>query len=108
MSDRIFKALADSTRRALLDRLFSEPGQTLGHLCSGQEMSRQAVSKHLAILEEAELVVVQWHGREKHYYLNPLPIHEISERWLDKFSAGKAAALLRLRDALEANEGEDP
>ncbi len=104
--DQVFKALADSTRRGLLDRLFDEPGQSLGTLCDGLDMSRQSVSKHLALLEQAGLVAVQWRGREKHYYLNPLPIAEIGERWLDKFSAGRAQALLRLRQALEENGGE--
>ena len=104
--DAVFKALADSTRRQLLDRLLAEPGQTLSALCEGVSMRRQSVSKHLGLLEQANLVAVQWHGREKHYYLNPVPIAEISDRWLDKFSATKATTLLRLRQALESQEGD--
>ena len=103
--DIVFKALADPTRRALLDRIFADPGQSLGSLCEGLDMRRQSVSKHLGLLEQANLVAVQWRGREKHYYLNPVPIAEISERWLDKFSADKARALLRLKQALEENGG---
>lgn len=103
--DLVFKALADTTRRALLDRLFEEPGQSLSALCEGLDMRRQSVSKHLDLLEQAGLVAVQWRGREKLYYLNPVPIAEIGDRWLDKFSAGKASALLRLKQALEENGG---
>lgn len=103
--DLVFKALADATRRALLDRLFEEPGQSLSALCEGLDMRRQSVSKHLALLEQAELVAVQWRGREKLYYLNPVPIAEIGDRWLDKFSANRATTLLRLKQALEENGG---
>jgi DNA-binding transcriptional ArsR family regulator len=108
MADDVFKALADGTRRELLDRLFADPGLSLGELCNGLAMSRQSVSKHLDVLERAQLVAVRWQGREKHYYLNPVPITEISERWLDKFSAHRASALLRLREALEASGGDNP
>jgi len=104
----VFKALADQSRRQLLDRLFEEQGQSLSALCEGMGMRRQSVSKHLAILEQSGLVAVQWRGREKLYYLNPVPIAEISERWLDKFSADKAVALSRLKQALEDSEGESP
>ena len=104
--DKIFKALADSTRRELLDRLLAQPGQSLSALCAGMAMRRQSVSKHLALLEDAGLVAVQWQGREKHYFLNPIPIAEISDRWLDKFSAHKAAALVLLKQAVEENDNE--
>jgi len=99
--DLIFKALADATRRQLLDRLFAEQGQTLGQLCGGTDMRRQSVSKHLNILEGADLVSVVWRGREKYYYLNPVPLTEISTRWIDKFSRDRAEAVLRLKQALE-------
>ena len=99
--DAIFKALADPTRRVLLDRLFQEQGQTLGQLIDGLDMRRQSATKHLAVLEDAGLVSCQWYGREKLHYLNPVPIAEISRRWLDKFSGERAAAILNLRDALE-------
>ncbi|MGG2309984.1 ArsR/SmtB family transcription factor, partial [Salmonella enterica] len=78
----VFKALADPSRRELLDRLRIENGQTLGELCARLDMTRQAVSKHLAVLEAANLVAVVWQGREKLHYLNPVPIHEIAERWI--------------------------
>jgi DNA-binding transcriptional ArsR family regulator len=104
--DAIFKALADPTRRTLLDRLFSEQGQTLTQLVDGLDMRRQSVAKHLAILEDAGLVNCQWHGREKLHYLNPVPIAEISRRWLDKFSGERVAAILNLRDALEEKDDE--
>jgi DNA-binding transcriptional ArsR family regulator len=80
--DAVFKALADASRRELLDRLRADSGQTLNELCTRLDMTRQAVSKHLAILEEANLVVTLWRGREKLHYLNPVPIHEIGERLL--------------------------
>lgn len=104
--DLVFRALADATRRDLLDRLYEEPGQSLSSLCEGMAMRRQSVSKHLNQLEQAELVSVQWQGREKLYYLNPLPIARIGERWIDKFSKPRAQALLRLQQALE-NRGDD-
>jgi DNA-binding transcriptional ArsR family regulator len=99
--DEIFKALADTTRRQLLDRLFADQGQTLGQLCAGTDMRRQSVSKHLNILERANLVSVVWRGREKYYYLNPVPLTEISTRWIDKFSRDRVEAVLRLKQALE-------
>ncbi len=104
--DLVFKALADASRRQLLDRLFDKPGQSLSSLCEGMGMRRQSVSKHLNLLEQAELVAVQWRGREKLYYLNPVPIADISERWIDKFSQSKAQALSRLKQALEDPRGE--
>jgi DNA-binding transcriptional ArsR family regulator len=99
--DRVFKALADPGRRLLLDGLHSQNGQTLGQLCELLDMSRQAVTKHLKQLEEASLVVPIWRGREKLHYLNPVPIHEISERWIGKFERGRLRALADLKQKLE-------
>jgi DNA-binding transcriptional ArsR family regulator len=104
--DKVFKALADPTRRLLLDRLRTENGQTLGELCAHLDMTRQAATKHLAVLEEANLVVVLWRGREKLHYLNPVPIHEIAERWIGKFERARLDALADLKDQLE-RESED-
>ena len=105
--DKVFKALADLTRRELLDRLRAEGGQTLGQLCGRLAMSRQAVAKHLVILEDANLVACVWQGREKLHYLNPVPIHEIGERWISKFQREQLSALAELKRALEA-EAERP
>jgi DNA-binding transcriptional ArsR family regulator len=99
--DRVFKALADEARRLLLDRLFADNGQTLGQLCAGLEMTRQAVSKHLAVLEAANLVVTMKRGREKLHYLNPVPIHEIADRWIGKFERGRLRVLGELKEKLE-------
>ena len=99
--DAIFKALSDATRRRILDRLLEEPGQTLSELIAGIEMRRQSAAKHVAVLEDAGLVSCHWRGREKHHYLNPVPIAEIGHRWLDKFSGERAAAILNLKHALE-------
>jgi DNA-binding transcriptional ArsR family regulator len=99
--DLVFKALADPTRRQLLDLLHAHNGQTLGELCEGLDMSRQAVSKHLALLEEANLVAVVWRGREKLHYLNPVPIHEIAERWIGKFERNRLRVLHDLKRNLE-------
>ena len=99
--DKVFKALADASRRELLDRLRTENGQTLGQLCANLDMTRQAVTKHLALLEEANLVVVLWRGRAKLHYLNPVPIHEIAERWIGKFERARLDALADLKDKLE-------
>ena len=88
-----FRALADENRRELLDRLFEKNGQTLGELCGGLDMSRQAVTKHLAILEEANLVATLWRGREKLHYLNPAPIQAIAERWIRKYERGRIRVL---------------
>jgi DNA-binding transcriptional ArsR family regulator len=105
--DKIFKALADPTRRALLDRLFNRQGQTLSELCEGTGMRRQSVTKHLNLLEEAELIVIRWQGREKQHFLNPVPIAQVGRRWIDKFSSRKAAAILNLKEALEDRQEED-
>jgi DNA-binding transcriptional ArsR family regulator len=99
--DEVFKALADKSRRKLLDSLFSKEGQTLGELCEGLSMSRQGVMKHLLILEEANLVVVQWDGREKLHFLNPAPIQETYGRWIHKYERQKVQALDRLKMELE-------
>ena len=102
--DEVFKALADESRRSLLDRLHAKNGQTLNQLCDGLEMTRQAVTKHLVILEEANLVTTIRHGREKLHYLNPVPIHQIGERWIRKFERGKLAALSELKRQLEKRD----
>jgi DNA-binding transcriptional ArsR family regulator len=107
--DLVFKALADASRRELLDRLRADNGQTLSELCqrlakSGAPMTRQAVSKHLAILEEANLVATVRRGREKLHYLNPVPINEIAERWIGKFERGRLQALSDMKKALERSD----
>jgi DNA-binding transcriptional ArsR family regulator len=102
--DEVFKALADASRRTLLDRLHDKNGQTLNELCNGLDMSRQAVTKHLVILEEANLVTTYKQGREKLHYLNPVPIHQIGERWIRKFERGKLVALAELKRQLEKRD----
>ena len=99
--DLVFRALADASRRELLDRLRAENGQTLGDLCGRLDMTRQAVSKHLGILEEANLVATVKRGREKLHYLNPVPIHDIAERWIGKFERQRLQALSDLKKGLE-------
>jgi DNA-binding transcriptional ArsR family regulator len=99
--DSVFRALADPTRRELLDRLRMENGQTLNALCGKLTMSRQAVSKHLAVLEEANLVTTLRKGREKLHYLNPVPIQEIYDRWIGNYESSRLAALADLKRALE-------
>ena len=91
--DKVFKALADETRRRLLDRLHEHSGQTLGELCEHIDMTRQSVTQHLAVLEAANLVSTVRRGREKLHYLNPVPLHEIQERWIDKFERPRLSAL---------------
>ncbi|HUM02610.1 MAG TPA: metalloregulator ArsR/SmtB family transcription factor [Thermoanaerobaculia bacterium] len=102
--DRVFKALADPTRRRLLDALRAESGQTLGSLCDGLDMTRQAVTQHLARLEEANLVATIRRGREKLHYLNPVPIHEIFERWISKYERRHLDALSDLKKRTEGAE----
>jgi DNA-binding transcriptional ArsR family regulator len=102
--DAVFKALADASRRELLDRLRADNGQTLNELCAHLAMTRQAVSKHLAILEAANLVVTVRRGREKLHYLNPVPIHEIAERWIGKFERQRLQALSELKKGLEVRD----
>ncbi len=97
----VFKALADTTRRRLLDRLLATPGLTLSELTNGLDMTRQSATRHLGVLEEADLVVTVWQGREKLHYLNPVPIAEIGDRWIGKFARRKLGALQVLKQALE-------
>src|ERR687889_1525309 len=99
--DRVFKALADPTRRFLLDLLFRRDGRTLTELDSELEMTRFGVAKHLKVLEEADLVVVRRSGREKLHFLNPVPIRQIHDRWIDKYTERHAAALVDLKHELE-------
>lgn len=102
--DEVFRALADRNRRKMLDRLREEPGLTLSELIDDIDMTRQSASRHVSVLETAGLVVTHWSGREKLHYLNPVPVVEISERWLDRFSQDKALILLALKSALEDQE----
>ena len=102
--DAVFRALADASRRHLLDRLHRRNGQTLSELCQGLAMSRQAVTKHLAILAAANLVATRRHGREKLHFINPVPINAIAERWIEKFERPRLGALAKLKKTLE---GED-
>ncbi len=99
--DAVFKALADESRRKLLDELHHNNGQTLTELCEHHDMTRQAVTKHLKLLESANLVATVWHGREKLHYLNPLPLHEIYERWIGKYEPDRLQALSDLKKGLE-------
>jgi DNA-binding transcriptional ArsR family regulator len=99
--DRVFKALADPTRRFLLDLLFTRDGRTLTELESGLEMTRFGVMKHLRVLEEAGLVVVRRSGREKLHFLNPVPIRLIHDRWIDKYTEHHVTALIDLKNQLE-------
>jgi DNA-binding transcriptional ArsR family regulator len=105
--DDVFRALADASRRELLDRLFAQNGQTLNELCARLVMTRQAVSKHLAILEDANLVATVRRGREKLHYLNPVPIHEIAERWIGKYERHRLSALAELKKVLEAKKSSE-
>src|SRR6516162_5167306 len=102
--DKVFKALADPGRRQLLDRLRTDNGQTLGELCGHLDMSRQAVTKHLKLLEAANLVATVWRGREKFHYLNPVPLHEIYERWISKYERHRLEALSDLKKGLEEHK----
>jgi DNA-binding transcriptional ArsR family regulator len=99
--DAVFKALADPSRRKLLDRLRENNGRTLTELCARLDMTRQAVTKHLRLLEEANLIAIVWHGREKLHYLNPVPLHEIYERWIGKYERHRLQALSDLKKGLE-------
>ena len=102
--DVVFKALADASRRALLDRLYARNGQTLNELSAGLVMTRQAIAKHLGILEAANLATTLRHGREQLHYLNPVPIHQIGDRWIKKFERGKLAALSELKRQFEKRD----
>jgi len=100
-TDLTFKALADPSRRKLLDMLNANNGQTLTELCEHLDMSRQAVTQHLSVLEAADLVVVTWRGREKLHYLNPVPLEEIYDRWIRKFERSRLRAMRDLKRRLE-------
>jgi DNA-binding transcriptional ArsR family regulator len=102
--DNVFKALADPTRRSLLDQLHRNNGQTLTALCEQMDMTRQAVTQHLQLLEDASLVVIVWQGREKLHYLNPVPLYEIQERWIGKFERNRLGALRDLKRKLEGDD----
>ena len=102
--EEVFRALADPSRRLLLDRLFAAGGLTLGQLAADMPMTRQAVAKHLAILEAANLVSVHWQGREKLHYLNPVPIGEIVKRWVGKFEDARVEALGDFKRQIETKE----
>jgi DNA-binding transcriptional ArsR family regulator len=104
--DKVFKALADPGRRRLLDVLHRENGQTLTALCEHMDMTRQAVTQHLQQLEEANLVAIVWQGREKLHYLNPVPLHEIHTRWIEKFERSRLGALRELKRKLEGHDDD--
>ena len=104
--DKVFKALADPGRRRLLDQLHRDNGQTLTALCEHMDMTRQAVTQHLQLLEEANLVAIVWQGREKLHYLNPVPLHEIYARWIEKFEHNRLAVLRSLKRKLQGDDDE--
>ena len=99
--DVVFKALADKTRRQLLDLLHAKNGRTLSELCEHLSMTRQGVTQHLQLLEDAHLVTTKWQGREKLHYLNPVPIYEIAERWIAPFERQRLGVLDELKNRLE-------
>ena len=105
-ADLVFKALADPSRRTLLDRLYAKNGQTLNDLCAHLDMTRQAVTQHLAVLEKANLVTTSRRGREKLHYLNPVPVFEIYERWIRKFERSRLQALRELKARLEEDDDD--
>lgn len=102
--DKVFKALADPGRRKLLDRLCERNGQTLGQLCETLDMTRQSVTQHLALLEEANLISTVRRGREKLHFINPVPLHDVYERWVRKFEEGRLRLLYDLKQDLEGKE----
>jgi DNA-binding transcriptional ArsR family regulator len=104
--DKVFKALADPSRRKLLDQLHGNNGQTLTGLCEHLDMTRQAVTKHLTLLEAANLVATVWQGREKLHYLNPTPLQEIYDRWISKYERHRLRALSELKRGLEEHKDE--
>ena len=106
-TDLLFKSLADPSRRKLLDQLHAHDGQTLNELCEHLDMTRQGVTQHLNVLEEANLVAVVWRGREKLHFLNPVPLQEIYDRWIRKFERPRLKALRDLKRRLEEDDGED-
>ena len=99
--DKVFKALADPTRRKLLDRLCNRNGQTLGQLCDSMDMTRQSVTQHLGLLEQANLISTVRRGREKRHFINPVPLHEVYERWIRKFEESRLSLLHDLKHELE-------
>ena len=103
--DTLFKALADPSRRRLLDVLHANDGRTLNELCEYLDMTRQGVTQHLDVLEAANLVAVVWRGREKLHFLNPIPLQDIYERWLAKFEKPRLKALSKLKQKLEKGNG---
>jgi DNA-binding transcriptional ArsR family regulator len=105
-ADLVFRSLADPSRRLLLDRLFVKNGQTLSELCEGIDMTRQAVTKHLRILEKANLIATRRRGRDKLHFLNPVPIHQIADRWINKYERVQLRALSDLKQALEGEEDQ--
>ena len=104
-TDLLFKALADPSRRKLLDVLHDHDGQTLNELCVHLDMTRQGVTQHLSLLEAANLVAVQWRGREKLHFLNPVPLQDLYERWIAKFEKSRLKALANLKRRLEKADG---
>jgi DNA-binding transcriptional ArsR family regulator len=104
--DPVFRALADPSRRKLLDRLHRKSGLTLAELCQGLRMTRQAVAKHLLILKKANLVSWKREGRERLHFINPVPINDIAERWISKFELPHLQALSKLRKSLEGGDRE--
>jgi DNA-binding transcriptional ArsR family regulator len=102
-ADKVFKALGDPTRRLLLDALCARNGQTLGELCEQLDMARQSVTQHLGLLEAANLVTTVWRGREKLHFINPVPLHEVYERWVRKFERQRLSLLHDLKRELEGD-----
>jgi DNA-binding transcriptional ArsR family regulator len=105
-ADKVFKALADPGRRRLLDQLHADNGQSLSSLCVHMDMTRQAVTQHLQLLEDANLVAVVWQGREKLHYLNPVPLHAVYARWVKKFERNRLDVLHDLKTQLEGPDNE--
>jgi DNA-binding transcriptional ArsR family regulator len=103
-TDQVFKALADASRRKVLDLLYTKNGQTLSQLCEHIDMSRQAVTQHLGVLEAANLVTTTWRGREKLHFLNPVPLQEIYDRWISKFERPRLKAMQALKKRLEGDK----
>lgn len=102
--DKVFKALADPSRREVLDRLHARNGQTLNELCEGIDMTRQSLAQHVGLLEDANLISVKRQGREKLHYINPVPINEIYMRWIGKFEQSRIQALHNLKQVLQEND----
>ncbi|RHX78465.1 ArsR/SmtB family transcription factor [Leptospira yasudae] len=105
-ADSVFKALGDPTRRKLLDLLYEKNGQTLSQLCEHLDMTRQSATQHIGLLEEANLISIVWRGREKLHFINPVPLHEIYERWVRKFEHRRLSLLHDLKKELEGENHE--